>query len=338
MVFLWADLLWLLLLVPVLIGAYLLAQRRRKKFALRFANLSLVKEALGRGPGSRRHIPPILFLSGITVMLFAMARPAAIVTLPSQRSTVILTIDISGSMRAQDLEPSRLDAAKTAARAFVENQPRDVRIGVVAFSATAALVQPPTKDREDVLDAIDRLRTQRGTSVGSGLLVSLEAVFENPDADRSSASVDLLAQPDPASAPPPVAPGSYTQAVVVLLSDGQSNQGPDPLEIADQFADRGVRVFTVGVGSPGGAVIGIQGRSIRVRLDEATLKRIAEKTGATYSKADSETDLRDVYRQLSTRLVMERERTEITALLTAAAAVILLVGAVLSLLWLGRIP
>src|SRR3990172_642630 len=161
MSFLWVDMLWALVLVPALVMAYILVQRRRRKYALRYASLSLVKEALGRGPGIRRHIPPVLFLISLTTMIFALARPVASVTLPSQQGTVILTLDVSGSMRANDLKPSRIDAAKAAARAFVEEQPRNVRIGVVSFSNGAALVQAPTTDREAVLAAIERLTLQR---------------------------------------------------------------------------------------------------------------------------------------------------------------------------------
>jgi Ca-activated chloride channel family protein len=334
MSFLWIKLLWLLLLLPVLVLIYILLQRRRKKYALRYASLSLVKEALGRGPGFRRHIPAILFLISITTMVVALARPAATVTLPSQQGTVILTLDISGSMRADDLRPNRIEAAKTAARAFVDRQPVHVRIGVVAFSGTSALVQAPTKDREEVLSAIDRLRIQRGTAVGSGILTSLNAIFEDPDADLSP--FDSVSPSDSPFAPRP--PGSYTPAVVVLLSDGQSNQGPNPLAAADQAAVSGVRIYTVGVGSPEGSILYFFGRSVRVRLDEASLRTIADKTGGNYFKADSETDLRSIYETISTELVFETEKTELTALFTAFAAVLLLVAGTLSLLWLNRLP
>jgi Ca-activated chloride channel family protein len=341
MTFLWARMLWLLLLLPLLVAAYLLLQRRRKKYALRYASLSLIKEALGRGPGIRRHIPPILFLAGVAVMLFALSRPAAVVRLPSQQGTVILALDVSGSMRADDLKPTRLDAAKEAARAFLEKQPRQVRIGVVAFSSTAALVQAPTVERSEVLAAINRLSPQRGTAVGSGLIASLRAVFEEPDAPAPPVELGGRRDWDWQQALPqlpPVAPGSHSSAVIVLLSDGQSNQGPDPLEVAQRAANLGVRVYTVGVGSPEGTVLRIYGRSIRVRLDESALKSISQATAASYYKADSETDLRDVYEALSTQLVMETEKTELTAFFTAGAMAILLLAGTLSLLWFNRLP
>src|SRR3990170_2825080 len=234
MSFLWTEMLWALLLVPVLIAAYILAQRRRRKYALRFASLSLIKEALGRGPGIRRHIPPALFLIGVTALIVALARPVATVILPSQQGTVILALDVSGSMRAQDLQPTRLEAAKAAARAFVDKQPKNVRIGVVSFSNNAAVVQAPTTDRETVLAAINRLSTQRATAIGSGILTSLDAVFEEPGAKPTPSSRDPLTLSEPTAAPTPVPPGTYAAAVVVLLSDGQSNAGPDPLQAAKQ--------------------------------------------------------------------------------------------------------
>jgi Ca-activated chloride channel family protein len=327
--------LWLLILVPVLVFAYILLQRRRQKYAVRYASLSLVRDALGRGPGFRRHIPALLFLLGLAVMIVALARPATTVVLPSQQGTVILALDISGSMRADDMEPNRLGAAKTAARAFVEKQPKDVRIGIVAFSTTSALVQAPTKDRDQVMAAINRLATQRGTAVGNGILTSLRAIFEESGQDLSSSLFESFAEPE--SMPEAVEPGSYSNAVVVLLSDGQSNRGPDPLEMADRAAMLGVRIYTVGLGSPEGVIMNFWGRSIRVRLDEEALKSIARKTDAGYFKADNETDLRQIYETLSTKFISQREQTEITAFFTAAAAMIVLIAVLLSMIWFRRL-
>jgi Ca-activated chloride channel family protein len=338
MSFLWPNMLWLLLLVPVLIFVYILRQRRRQKYAVRYASLSLVRDALGRGPGIRRHIPPILLLIGLTVMLFAIARPVATIILPSQQGTVILTIDVSGSMRASDLIPNRLEAAKAAARLFVEKQPRNVRIGVVSFSDVAAIVQAPTTDREAVLAAINRLSTQRRTAIGSGILTSLDAIFEEPGTTPTPFSRDspLLSEPPPTTAIAP--PGSYTAAVIVLLSDGVSNTGPSPLDVVDQASNRGVRVYTVGVGSIGGTVLRVEGYSVRVQLDEATLKSIAVSTGASYFKAETETDLSNIYENLSTHLVFKPEQTELTAWFTGFAIVLLLIAGTLSLLWFNRLP
>ncbi len=340
MSFLWPDLLWLLLVVPALVIAYIIVQRRRQRYALRYASLSLVKEALGRGPGIRRHIPPMLFLLGLAVMIVALARPVATVMLPSQQGTVILTLDVSGSMRAEDMKPNRLEAAKTAARSFVEKQPQNVRIGVVSFSDIAAVVQAPTTDREAILAAINRLSPQRGTAIGRGILTSLDTIFEEPGAKPTPpfSSRDAFGFPEPTVTPTPVPHGTYAPAIVVLLSDGESNVGPRPLDIIDQAANRGVRVYTIGVGSPQGVVLQTQGRSIRVRLDEETLKRIADKTDADYFKADTETDLRNIYENLSTRLVLKAEQTELTAGFTGAAAVLMLIAGTLSLLWFNRLP
>jgi len=335
MSFIWIRMLWLLLLVPALVLVYIMLQRRRQKYAVRYASLSLVKDALGRGPGFRRHIPPILFLAGLAVMIVALARPATTVVLPSQQGTVILALDISGSMRAEDMQPDRLGAAKAAARAFVEKQPKNVRIGIVAFSTTSALVQAPTRDRDQVLAAINRLVTQRGTAAGSGILTSLRAIFEESAPDLSPSLFDSFA--DSESLPDAAEPGSYSNAVIVLLSDGQSNRGPDPLDVADRAAMLGVRIYTVGLGSPEGVVMNFWGRSIRVRLDEEALKGIARKTDGGYFKADNETDLRTIYETLSTKFVAQREETEITVFFTAAAALIVLTAVLLSMLWFRRL-
>lgn len=337
MSFIWVNMLWLLLAVPLLVIIYFLLLRRRKKFSIRYSSLSLVKEAAGRGPGIRRHIPAILFLVGLTAMILALARPAALVTLPSQQSTVILTLDISGSMRADDLAPTRMEAAKSAARLFVEKQPSTVRIGVVSFSESASLVQAPTTNREEVLAAIDRLTHQRRTAVGSGILTSLDAIFEDRQAQADTSRENVLGREGEEPAFDPVAPGSYPHAVIVLLTDGESNRGPEPMEAAHEAMDRGVRVFTVGVGSPDGTILNVEGWSIRVRLDEETLKAVAEQTGGRYFKADSETDLRDIYERLSTQFVLEREETEITAGFTAFAALMLLIAGLLSMLWFNRV-
>jgi Ca-activated chloride channel family protein len=334
MTFFWGSMLWLLLLVPALVAAYLLAQRRRQKYALRYASLSLVKEAIGAGPGIRRHVPPALFLAAMSVLVVALARPAAIVLLPSQQGTIILTLDNSGSMRADDVQPSRLEAAKAAARSFVEKQPKSSKIGVVSFAGSASLVQPPTREREAVLAAIDRLMLQRGTAIGSGILTSLNALLEELGEEPIGWQVDPFGPPAAA----PESEATPLPAIIVLLSDGQSNTGPPPLEVVDQAARRGVRIYTVGLGSPDGTVISFYNRSFRVRLDEETLKSIAEKTDGAYYKADTGADLREIYEELATRLVFRPEKTEITALFAALAALLLLAAGGLSLLWFNRLP
>jgi Ca-activated chloride channel family protein len=349
MSFLWPNMLWLLFLVPAFAALYLVLLRRKRAATIRYGNLGLVREAALQARGFRRHVPALLMLFAIAVLLLAVARLATEIVLPSQRGTVILAMDISGSMRADDIRPSRLEASRTAARAFVEQQPRNVRIGIVAFAGGAALVQPPTLDREDVVAAIDRFQTQLGTAVGSGILASVAAVFEDfqldvdvPEIPPSrafgmgggggpDAGIPEVRLPDPAL------PGSYQSGVIVLLTDGQTTQGPDPLAAAQIAADLGVRVYTVGLGTEEGAILNFFGRSMRVQLDEEALQIIADRTRGQYFRADSETDLEEIYRSLSTQLVLEREKTEITALFAALGATAMAAAGLLSMLWFHRV-
>jgi Ca-activated chloride channel family protein len=306
----------------------------------------MVKEALGTRQKFRRHIPPLLFLVALIVMIVGIARPAAVITLPSQHQMIILAMDVSGSMRAVDVQPNRISAAQAAAKAFVAEQPSNVRIGVVSFAATASVVQMPTQNREDILAAIERFQLQRGTAIGSGIIVSLATIFPEEGIDVSSLIYGRdaprgipLDQPGKAEKPAfkPVPPGSYTSAAIILLTDGQRTTGPDSLEAARMAADRGVRVFTVGFGTTGGETIGFEGWSMRVRLDEETLKAIAKMTHGEYFYAGTATDLKKVYESLNARLVLEKKDMEISALFSAAAAVVALVSASLSLLWFNRI-
>jgi Ca-activated chloride channel family protein len=345
MTFLWPEMLWLLLIVPALIAAYFFLLRRKKEAALRYASLSLVKEAMGTGQRFRRHIPPLLFLVALIAMITAIARPAAVVTLPSQHRTIILAMDVSGSMRATDVQPNRISAAQAAAKAFVAEQPSNVRIGVVSFAGTAAVVQPPTQSREDIFAAIDRFQLQRATAIGSGIIVSLATIFPDAGIDVSSLiyggnaprGIPLDQRKTEKPAFTPVPPGSYTSAAIILLTDGQRTTGPDSIEAARMAADRGVRIFTVGFGTKSGETIGFEGWSMRVRLDEETLKTIANITRGEYFYAGSATDLKKVYQSLNDRLVLEKKDMEISALFSAAAAVIAVVSVWLSLLWFNRI-
>jgi Ca-activated chloride channel family protein len=347
MEFIFPSALWLLLAVPVVIGAYVLAQRRRQRYTVRFSSLTLLREAVGRGPGIRRHIPPALFMLGLAALLVAFSRPFTTAALPTNGATVILTIDASGSMRANDLKPSRFEAAKSAARAFVEKQASTTRIGVVSFSNNASLVQAPTTDKAAVLTAIDRLTTQRSTAIGSGILVSLDAIAEVLGQDLPSAAPTPLAQSGRAvpgsslrPSPTPVAPGQFAPAVIVLLSDGQNTAGPLPLDAAQVAVSRGVRIYTVGVGTPQGSSIGGGGGGgfFRAELDELTLRKVAKMTGARYFYAATETDLHDIYQSLDSMLVIKTEPVELTFLATAAGAGLLLLGGALSLLWFNRLP
>jgi Ca-activated chloride channel family protein len=345
MTFLWPDLLWLLVAVPALIGLYVLLLRRKKKQVLRYASLGMVRDAIGAGQRFRRHVPPLLFLLALIVLVVAVARPTATITLPSQHETIILAMDVSGSMRAADVEPNRIGAAQAAARAFIADQPASARIGVVSFAATASVVQPPTRNREDILAAIDRFQLQRGTAVGSGILVSLKTIFpdvefdlraSNPRDEPRGVPLDKAGASGKA-APKTVPPGSYTSAAIILLTDGQTTTGPNPIEAARMAADRGVRVFTVGIGTANGEILGSEGWSMRVRLDEESLKTIANVTHGEYFYASNALDLKKVYQSLNTRLALETKQTEITALLAAAAALITLLSAFLSMLWFNRI-
>jgi len=346
MTFLWSGLLWLLVAVPLLVAAYVLILRRKRKAALRYASLSMVKEAMGAGQSIRRHLPPLIFLLALTLMIAAVARPAAIVTLPFHEQTIILAMDVSGSMRATDVKPSRMAAAQEAAKAFVADLPKNARIGVVSFAGTAAVVQPPTQSREDVIAAIDRFQLQRGTAIGSGIIVSLATLFPDAGIDVSELIYGRNA-PRPVPLDPrrkaekkehkPVAPGSYASAAIILLTDGQRTTGPDSIEAAKMAADRGVRVYTVGFGTVSGEIIGFEGWSFRVRLDEETLKTIANTTRAEYFYAGSATDLKKVYETLTAKLVMEQKETEVTALFSAAAALTAMLAALFSLLWFNRI-
>jgi Ca-activated chloride channel family protein len=350
MTLLWPEMLWLMLAVPAIVIAYLLVLRRKKKIALRYASLSMVQQAMGASRRLRRHIPPLIFLLALISMLIAISRPAAVVTLPYQYETVILAIDASGSMRAADVSPTRIAAAQAAARSFVADQPRSTRLAVVSFAATASVVQPPTLNREDVLAALDRIQLQRGTAIGSGILVSLKILFPDLEFDLRSSNprpggareasrgtpIDAPGKSQPADSKP-AEPGSYASAAVILLSDGQTTAGPDPIEAAKMAAERGVRVFTVGIGTVSGEILGAEGWSMRVRLDEEALKTIANVTKAEYFYAGTASDLSKIYKTLNSRLVLEKKATEVTALFAAAGAVFALLSGLLSLLWFNRI-
>ena len=340
--FLWPDALWTLLLLPVLVLAYFGLLKRRKQHTVRLASVALVKQAMGGRPGWRRHMPPALLLTAVAVLLLASARPVLRLTLPSRDQTIILAMDVSGSMRATDVKPNRLVAAQEAAKTFVAGLPRHVRIGVVAFAGTAAVVQAPTISREDVVAAIDRFQMQRATAIGSGLILSLATLFpdEGIDLSQITGARAMPGSPEEKKAKKPftpVEPGSYNSAAVILLTDGQRTAGPDPMEAAKMAAERGVKVYTVGVGTKNGEIIGFEGWSMRVRLDEDTLKNIANATRANYFYAGTADDLKQVYQGLSSRLVVETKETEITGFLALVGALMAIAAAALSVWWFGRV-
>jgi Ca-activated chloride channel homolog len=337
MSFTWPSMLWLLALVPVLIAVYLRVLRRQRQNTIRYAGLVHVTNARGRGPRFRRHVPALLFLLAVGASVVALARPSATLMLPGFRGTVILSLDVSGSMRAMDIKPTRMDAVKGAARTFVNAEPQGMRFGIVAFSGAAIIVQTPTTDKAEVLAAIDRLSPQMYTAIGSGLLSALDAIFKKPSGEQVYTAGTLLAPAPQEQEPPPVPPGSNTSAAIILLSDGQSNQGPDPLDAAEKAASLGVRVFTVGVGTAKGATINLDGFTFHAILDEPTLKKIALITRGRYFKASSTEELRSIYQSLGTRLGLEKQNTEITALFVAAAVALLILMGVLSILWFNRL-
>jgi Ca-activated chloride channel family protein len=344
--FLWPQFLWLLGLVPLLVVAYVCLLRRKKKNALQYASLSIVRDAMGKGPGWRRHVPPALFLLSMVAMLLAAARPMAVISLPSNQQTIMLAMDVSGSMRATDVKPNRIEAAQAAAKQFLQNLPRHVRVGIVAFAGSAQVAQLPTLSREDLNTAIDRFQLQRGTATGNGIMLSLATLFPDDGIDIAalsggggryrSLSIDQ-AMKEPKKDFKPVAPGSFNSAAIIMLTDGQRTTGVDPLDAAKVAADRGVRVYTVGIGTVDGETIGFEGWSMRVRLDEETLKAVANRTAAEYFYAGSATDLTKVYETLSSKLTVETKETEISGLLALIASLLALTSAGLSLLWFNRI-
>lgn len=346
--FLWPDFLWGLLVLPLLVLLYVWLMRRRRQSALRYASLSLVREAMGKGPGWRRHVPPVLLLLALTVMLLAAARPMATITLPSTQQTIILAMDVSGSMRATDVLPNRLVASQNAAKAFLRELPRHVKVGIVAFAGSAQVVQPVTLSRDDLNAAIDKFQMQRATAIGSAIVVALSEIFPGQvdlasvtwgrQQDPFAAQGRAIDQPAPEKKPfQPVPPGSYGSAAIILLTDGQRTTGVDTEEASRMAADRGVRVYTVGVGTVDGEVIGFEGWSMRVRLDEETLKAVARETKGEYFYAGTAENLRQVYESLGSRLTVEKKETEVSGLLALAAAVLVLLSAGLSLFWFHRV-
>lgn len=356
--FLWPNLLWLLALLPVLGAMYWYALRRKKKAALRYSSLTLVRAAMVPGQRWRRHVPPALFLIALAAAIIAMARPMASMVLPSEHVTLIMAMDVSRSMQAADVEPNRISAAQVAAKSFIEGVPRNVRVGIVAFAGTASVVQTPTENRDDLIAAIDRFQLQRGTATGSGLLLALAQLFPDAGIDleailydnayyrygtiqkgTGAKSIDKARKSakEEKKQFTPAVPGSYTSGAIILLSDGRRTVGPDPLEAARMAADRGVRVFTVGFGTKGGGTIpGWEGMGFYVRLDEESLKGVANITGGEYFHASTGSDLKTVYQKLNTRFAMERQDTEVSALFSAVAVLLVVAAALLSLWWFYR--
>jgi Ca-activated chloride channel family protein len=334
--FLWPDLLWLLLLVLPLAVFYLRQQRRRRRLAAASGGFGLAQQANGKGPGARRHLPAVFFLLGLLILLVALARPQMVVSLPRIEETAILAFDVSGSMSAGDMgDTTRMEAAKAIARDFVTHQPITVQIGVVAFSESGFSVQLPTNDQQAILASINRITPQRGTSLASGILVSLETIAKQlgqAPQDSADFAPELLATPTPVPA------GTYSSAVIILLSDGENNVNPDPLTAAQAAADRGVRIHTIGLGSATGTTLEVNGFTVHTQLDESILQQIAQLTGGTYHNAINADDRQQIYAGINPQLVIKPEKTEVTSLLAGIGLLLLLIGGAFSLLWFGRMP
>jgi Ca-activated chloride channel family protein len=275
-------------------------------------------------------------LLSLTILIVALARPQTVVGLPRIEGTVILAFDVSGSMAADDLEPTRMEAAKAAARDFVQRQPPSILIGVVAFSDSGFAVQPPSNDQAAILATINRLTPQRSTSLANGILVSLNTIAV-AGTDQSPRLLSNLT-PAPTATPTPVPAGMHAPAVIVLLTDGENTAPPDPLAAAQTAAERGVRIYTVGIGSAEGATLHIEGFTIHSQLDQATLEQIAFITDGAYYGADNEQDLHTIYENINPQLVIKSEEMEVTSIFAGAGILVLLIGGALSLLWFSRLP
>jgi Ca-activated chloride channel family protein len=339
---LWPGFLLLLGLIPIIVGAYILILRRRRRYAVRYSSLSLVRAAQSKQLSWRRHVPMALFLLGLVSLVIALGRPTASVVVPSGQATIVLAMDISGSMCSTDIQPNRLLAAEDAALSFIHSQRSNTQIGIVVFAGFAEIIQPPTRDQKALETAIRGLNVARRTAIGSGILKSLDAIAE---VDESIPPSDLSFAGDAVT---PVPPGTYAPHIIVLLTDGASNAGPWPLDAAQQAADRGIRVYTIGFGTDEGAPFAFcdapfqgnffgggfgGGGGFRRGIDEVTLKEIAKLTGGEYYQAKSANELNDVFKSLPTYLITKRETTEISFAFSALGALLAGTAILLSMLW-----
>jgi Ca-activated chloride channel family protein len=355
---LWPGFLILLILIPLLIAAYIWVLRRRRRFTVRFSSLVLVRAALPQQSRWRRHVPFALFLGALSSLTIAVARPVAIVSVPTNQTTIILAMDVSRSMCSTDIEPNRLLAAEAAAISFIRSQKPGTQIGIVAFSGFGELIQPPTTDQNVLQAAVESLTTGRRTAVGSGILKALDAIAE---VDKSVAP--SISDETPGVAPPPVPKGAYAPDIIVLLTDGASNAGPLPLDAAQQAADRGVRVYTIGFGTAKGSEFpncgarllggepflgsgqsfggngggfgggGFGGGGFRRGIDEDTLKQIADKTDGKYYSAESGSELQNIFQNLPTNLIIKHDVLEISVAFAAIGALLALIAIAFSLRW-----
>jgi Ca-activated chloride channel homolog len=350
MTFQWLGLLLLLAVVPVLVAIYVWSLGRHRPQAARYSSLALVRAAQpGRG-GLRRHLPFALLAAAVGAVVLAIARPAVVLSVPANQTTIILTMDVSGSMCSTDIEPTRLEAAESAAISFVRSQGSRTQIGIVAFSGFGAIVQAPTSDEQVLIDAIRSLTTARRTAIGSGILSAIDAIAEvDPTVARSVV-------PDRAgAAPPPVAAGEFAPDIIVLLTDGASNTGPEPVDAARQAAERGLRVYTIGFGSadggqidpvcrrqfignePGGGFGGGFGGGGGGRfprgIDEETLREVADLTHGAYYPATSAAELEHVFAELPTNVILRSEAVEVSVAFVAIGGLLSAFGLLLGRLW-----
>lgn len=348
---LWPGFLYLFLLIPLAILVYLWVLRRRRRFAVRYSSLSLMREAAAKQSWLRKHLPFVLFLLALSSLVFALTRPVATVLVPSNKATVIMAIDVSRSMCSTDIPPNRLVVAKEAARSFVQNNTSGRQVGIVAFAGFAELIQPPTTELRLLESAIDSLVPARRTAIGSAILRSLDAIAE---VDNRVAPSELRQAAEPAS--PTVPEGEYVPHIIVLLTDGASNAGPLPMNAAQQAVERGVRVYTIGFGtvnnsspmncgdedpfgfgggfgSPFDQFGGGGGGGFRREIDEETLKQVADTTGGEYYIATSAGELQDVFANLPTYVIATRETTEISVFFTAIAVSIAILAMILAVRW-----
>jgi len=343
MTFLWPQYLWLMLAVPLLPVLYLWLLRRRGKPALRYSNIEVLRQAASRP--WRRHVPPALLLVACSLLLFAAARPLATLTLPWARSSIMLAMDVSLSMRVSDVKPTRLAAAQEAAKLFLRDLPKNIDVGLVTFAGSAQVAQAATLDRASLVSAIDAFQMQYGTAIGNAIVVCLAELFPDEGINLGDMTFGprqkLRGREEKEAALPkpitPAAPGSYSSAAILLLSDGRRTTGIDTLEAAKMAADRGVRIHVVGLGTVDGVAGDPGGLAIYMQLDEPTLREVARMTGGEYHHAGSAEELRSVYQDLGSRLQVQTRETEITALLAMIAAILVLAAASLSLLWFGRV-
>ena len=348
MYFLWPGILCLLLALALLPVAYLWLTGRRSRSAVHFSSLGVVREA-DAGRRWRRHVPPALLLLAFAALLLAAARPVARVTLPWSRSTIMLAMDVSLSMRVSDVKPTRLEAAQAAAKLFLRELPRGIEVGLVTFAGSSQVAQRPTLDRDALVAGIDGIQMQIGTAIGNAIVQCIAELFPEQHIDlgdlspsssnstRNGRSLDEREKPTPQPVAP-VAPGSYPSAAIILLSDGRRTTGVDTLAAAKMAADHGVRVFVVGVGTVEGDVASPEGMAIWMQLDEPTLREVARMTGGEYYHAGEAETLQGVYRDLGTRVQLVNRETELAAPLAMVAALLALAAATLSLLWFGRGP